>query len=361
MERRDHGAGEQLPEGHVVLGAHRSTATDRRAAQRVVLARAVGGDRARCTSRDAAEATAPLTQRGVKGAHRWASGVAACSERGSLSKEKSGGTGRALCTGMAHPSLPRPLAPALFALALLVAHGAHAQGGEAQEAETTAVTETENVTMSPAEPATGSASALEPEPASQRDDRDAVMEHIRFEGTIGFLGGWARYADLGLSSSPALPPTAFDAGAVAGSPIAGLRYDLRLVVAVVRMTAGADFAWSMFRAAGTTRMIDTASGAQRLTDRGVFLWALRFGLGLEAHVLPGLRLFADVTGSVRFLEVQVALDAQAATASAVSFAPGLRLGTRIAIVDAFFAQLSVDASPLGPWVTGELSVGGAFE
>lgn len=188
-----------------------------------------------------------------------------------------------------------------------------------------------------------------------------VMEHVRFEGTLGFLGGWARHADVGLTGSPSLPPGAFDAGALAGAPIAGLRYDLRLVVAFVRMTAGADLAWSLFRAADTTRAIESASGAQSLTDRAVFLWALRFGLGLEATLDDRVRLFADLLGSVRFLEVQAALDGASTTQSAVSFAPGLRLGARMRIVDSFFVQLAADGSPFGPWVSGELSVGGAIE
>ena len=185
------------------------------------------------------------------------------------------------------------------------------------------------------------------------------MEHLRFEGTLGFLGGWARYADLGLAGP--LPPSAFEAGPAAGAPIAGLRYDLRLVVAFVRMTVGADLAWSLFDARGSERTLTSSEGQRTLSDRAAFLWSLRFGLGLELAASDDVRLFADLTGSVRFLEVQSVLEGTSVSSQVTSFAPGVRLGARARVVDAFFVQLAADASPMGPWVTGELSVGGAIE
>jgi hypothetical protein len=189
--------------------------------------------------------------------------------------------------------------------------------------------------------------------------RDRSMEHLRFEGTIGFLGGWSRYADGGLSGP--LPADAFERGVGAGAPIAGLRYDVRLVVAFVRMTVGIDLAWSLFRAQDTTRTIVIDDGARTLSDRAAFLWALRFGLGLELSASEDVRLFADVIGSVRFLEVQSTLDDVNVTSASVSFAPGLRLGARVRVHEAFFVQLAADGSPFGPWFAGDLSVGGAIE
>jgi hypothetical protein len=212
--------------------------------------------------------------------------------------------------------------------------------------------------------------SIEARAARERDEceaavsRDRTMEHLRFEGTIGFLGGWARYADLGLAG--ALPPSAFESGPVAGAPIAGLRYDLRLVVAFVRMTAGADLAWSLYGAREGTRTLSFDDGERTVTDRSVFLWALRFGLGLELAASEDVRLFADLLGSVRFVEVQSGIASGTTASTNVSsqvttFVPALRLGARVRVVDAFFVQLAADASPIGPWVTGELSVGGAFE
>jgi hypothetical protein len=247
-------------------------------------------------------------------------------------------------------------------LARPMAAAAQAEAGTETETETEAETEAETETETEAETETETEAETETGTGTETLDRhDDVMEHVRFEGTLGFLGGWARHADVGLSGSPSLPPGAFDAGALAGAPMAGLRYDLRLVVAFVRMTAGADLAWSLFRAADTARAIDGMGGTQSLSDRGAFLWALRFGLGLEATLDDRVRLFADLLGSVRFLEVQSSLDGVPTTQSASTFAPGLRLGARVRIVDAFFVQLAADGSPLGPWVSGELSVGGAIE
>jgi hypothetical protein len=216
------------------------------------------------------------------------------------------------------------------------------------------------------EPLTGDRDAHERALAAEPREapRDRTMEHLRFEGTIGFLGGWARYADLGLAG--ALPPSAFDSGPVAGAPIAGLRYDLRLVVAFVRMTAGADLAWSLYGAREGTRTLVFDDGTRTVTDRSVFSWALRFGLGLELAASEDVRLFADLLGSVRFVEVQSSIASGTTASTNVSsqvttFVPGLRVGARVRVVDAFFVQLAADASPIGPWVTGELSVGGAFE
>jgi len=88
---------------------------------------------------------------------------------------------------------------------------------------------------------------------------------------------------------------------------------------------------------------------------------LRFGLGVEATLDDRARLFADLTGSVRFLEVGTSLDGVASQQSAITFAPGLRLGARFRVVDSFFVQIAADASPFGPWIAGDLSVGGAIE
>jgi hypothetical protein len=212
---------------------------------------------------------------------------------------------------------------------------------------------TSDETSEPAPPVTPS------DDRARLPERDRTMEHVRFEGTLGFLGGWSRYADAGLSGP--LPASAFEQGVGAGAPIAGLRYDVRLVVAFVRMTVGADLAWSLFRAQDTTRTIAIDDGMRTLSDRSAFLWALRFGLGLELGVSEDVRLFGDVIGSVRFLEVQSTLDGTNVTSSVVSFAPGLRVGARIRIVDGFFVQLAADASPFGPWIAGDLAVGGAIE
>lgn len=245
----------------------------------------------------------------------------------------------------------------LFALVTFLARPVIAQDLTAED--TAAQDDTARDTAAQDDAARDTTAASSSARALDDDARDRTMEHLRFEGTLGFLGGWARYADQGLGGS--LPEGAFDAGPVAGAPIAGLRYDVRLVVAFVRMTAGADLAWSLFDARESSRALAFDDGARTLRDRSVFLWSLRFGLGLELAATDDVRLFADLLGSVRFLEVQSLLEGTPVTSSVTSFAPGLRVGARMRVVDAFFVQLAADASPMGPWVTGELSVGGAIE
>lgn len=179
--------------------------------------------------------------------------------------------------------------------------------------------------------------------------------HLRLELTMGFAGGYGRYADLGLGQST-LPAGAIDGGPVNGAAMAGLRYDLRLVVAFVRMTVGGDLLWGLFSSSAER----TVSGV-RVRDERLFDGALRFGLGLEANV-DGIRLFADVIGTVHFVENVLFFDGTPVSTTSTAFAPGARIGVRVPVVPHFFVQASIDASPFGPtWIGGDLSVGGAIE
>lgn len=191
--------------------------------------------------------------------------------------------------------------------------------------------------------------------ASLSDDAPEDDIHLRLELTMGFAGGYGRYADLGLGQST-LPAGAIDGGSVSGAAMAGLRYDLRLVVAFVRMTVGGDLLWGLF-SSSAERMV---SGV-RVRDERLFDGALRFGLGLEANV-EGVRLFADVLGTVHFVENVLFFDGTAVGTTSTAFAPGARIGVRVPVVSHFFVQASIDASPFGPtWIGGDISVGGAIE
>ncbi len=205
-------------------------------------------------------------------------------------------------------------------------------------------------------PEDDSAEALAPTPPPvSREDADTP---IRFEVTLGFVGGYARYADLGFGSP--IPQGALASGAATGLGMSGVRYDLRLVVSFVRMTVGADFTWG-FLDPTNARTVDDGGTVRTVSDQRIFDGGLRFGLGLEAN-LDRVRLFADVIGTVHFVEAQIRLDTTSVTQVATGFSPGLRVGARVAIAEAFFAQIAVDGSPFGPtWVGGDLSVGFAIE
>jgi hypothetical protein len=200
---------------------------------------------------------------------------------------------------------------------------------------------------------------------TQRDEldehrRDPVLEHVRFEGTMGFVAGAARYSEVGLAGDPSVPRM-FDAGPAAAVAMTGLRYDLRLVVAFVRMTVGADVLFGLFDASSGGRVVESGDAALRVVDRRFFEWSLRFGLGLEATV-GDVRLFADALVVAHFVEAEVAIDGRPTGYAAVAASPGLRLGVRIPIVGAFFAQLEIDGAAFAPtWGGGALSVGGAFQ
>lgn len=153
----------------------------------------------------------------------------------------------------------------------------------------------------------------------------------------------------------------FDAGPATALATTGLRYDLRLVVAFVRMTVGADVLFGLFDTSSEGRVVESGDASLRVAERRFFEWSLRFGLGLETTV-GDVRLFADALVVVHFVEAEVAIDDRPTDYAALAASPGLRLGVRIPIVDAFFAQLEIDGAPFAPtWGGGALSVGGAFE
>ncbi len=177
---------------------------------------------------------------------------------------------------------------------------------------------------------------------------------------MGFVGGAARYSEVGLTGDLAVPRM-FDAGPATAVAMTGLRYDLRLVVAFVRMTVGADVLFGLFDASSGGRSVETGDGSVRVVDRRFFEWSLRFGLGLEVAAGP-VRLFADALLVAHFVEAEVAIDAQPMTYTAIAASPGLRLGARIPIVGAFFAQVELDGAAYAPtWGGAAISVGGAFE
>lgn len=177
---------------------------------------------------------------------------------------------------------------------------------------------------------------------------------------MGFVGGAARYSEVGLTGDLDVPGL-FDAGPAAVVAMTGLRYDLRLVVAFVRMTVGADVLFALFDPPPRARSVETGDGSLRVVDRRFFEWSLRFGLGLEVSAGP-VRLFADALVVTHFVEADVTIDDQRMAYGAIAASPGLRLGARVPIVGSFFAQVEIDGAAFAPtWGGAAISVGGAFE
>lgn len=199
-------------------------------------------------------------------------------------------------------------------------------------------------------------------PADNDDDEgNDIREYRRFEITMGFVGGWERHSEVGLAGTPVIDAAAFDEGPAASLGVAGLRYDLRLVLAFMRMTIGVDVLFGLFDS-DVQRMTTLADGTSvALLDRNFFSWTLRFGIGAEFAV-GDIRLFGDVLGVVNFPELESNVGDATATYDAIAFSPGLRLGVRIPVLEWFFVQLEADGAFVGPWAAhGALSVGGAID
>ena len=199
---------------------------------------------------------------------------------------------------------------------------------------------------------------LAPTPAHARDSE---LDHLEF--SMGFLGGSRSYQNTGfevqggagaaLVGSDARAP--FQHAPFDRLATYGLRYDTRLVVNCVRMTAGFDFPFP-----------NTAPGASRYTlggvDRSVAVdslrpYELRFGLGVEAPTRP-LVPFVDLLGGVHWTSATLLVDGEKVDYRATSFNYSVRAGVRMQVRDWYFVSLAGELGLSGDvrWGT-ELSVG----
>jgi hypothetical protein len=171
-------------------------------------------------------------------------------------------------------------------------------------------------------------------------------EHIAF--SIGFLGAARDYRntpfDLQSGAAPLGPDPRepFHHAPFDRLPVYGLRYDTRLVISGVRMTAGFDFP---FAGAAATQM--NLAGAERtVTLSSLRPYDLRFGIGWEA---PTRRLvpFIDLLGGVHWTRATLIVDGQPVSYAATAFAYSVRAGVRVDLRKAFFLAAA-----------GELGLGG---
>ncbi|HJK91436.1 MAG TPA: hypothetical protein RMH85_05200 [Polyangiaceae bacterium LLY-WYZ-15_(1-7)] len=195
-----------------------------------------------------------------------------------------------------------------------------------------------------------------PAPAPLDDESLAEWDH--FELSMGFLAGQRRYGDLRWSGTQGLP-----AGALEGAPFdapvpaLGLRYDVRLVVAYVRMTAGVDVPFTAYDVEDTRR---TLADGRELSITELKPFSLRFGIGGELPVGP-VAPFLDLLGSIDFTRATLELDGDAHELEARSFGFALRAGARLHVREWFFATASAEVGLVGTTRWGaELSVGFAL-
>jgi hypothetical protein len=195
----------------------------------------------------------------------------------------------------------------------------------------------------------GASAQAEPIAAS-----DELWGH--FEATMGFVAGQHRYDELRFAreSGPAnAPPAALQGAPYDRTEVFGLRYDVRLVVSHVRMTAGIDFPFTSFSAESAVR--DTGAGVRRVESLKSYV--LRFGIGGEYPFGPVVP-FVDVLGSVHWVSTTMLFDGESSEYGASAFGFSARAGVRLQVREWFFASLAGEVGIIGPVRWGaELYVG----
>lgn len=173
-------------------------------------------------------------------------------------------------------------------------------------------------------------------------------DHVAF--SMGFLGATRDYRsmpfDVKDGSGARLlgvdPREPFHQAPFDRLPVYGLRYDTRLVVNMVRMTAGFDFP---FASATATRA--SVGGVDRaVTLASLRPYELRFGIGLEAptqKIVP----FVDLLGGVHWTTATLLVDGEPVNYASTSFAYSVRAGVRVDLRKSFFLAAA-----------GELGLGG---
>ena len=149
----------------------------------------------------------------------------------------------------------------------------------------------------------------------------------------------------------------FERGPFVNTPVSGLRYDVRLVVSHVRMTAGVDVPFAIYRTADSVQQYDVCGQPRTLTVQSIQPVDLRFGIGAEYPIGP-VAPFLDVMGGVHWTQADLSLDGVDTTYNATSFALSARAGVRLHVRRWFFTSLAGEVGLLGDVRWGaELALG----
>jgi len=207
---------------------------------------------------------------------------------------------------------------------------------------------------------------------SERDevaplDKQPVSAWDHIELSMGFIAGQRRYTSTpwALSSGSGLPGTSAIVDPLKRAPydnvpMFGVRYDARLVVSYVRMTAGFDMPFAATGlGAGDGRY--SIGGVDRdVSVRSIHAKDLRFGIGGEYPIGP-VAPYVDLVGAIHWTSTTLAIDGQSHDYDATTFAFSLRGGARLHVRKWFFATASGEVGLVGDLRWGaELSVGFAF-
>ncbi len=189
-------------------------------------------------------------------------------------------------------------------------------------------------------PTVAAALALALAPAAARAEGP---DGDHFEGTMGFLVTREDHRDTGFTTESNAAPVAdaFRTAPYDGALGLGLRYDLRLVLSHVRMTAGFDLPFTAMGAAPPRRV-----DGWEVTPRSLQSWGVRFGLGAEYPIGP-VAPFADLQGSLLHTTTTVAVNGRAVEYSATRFGFSARAGLRVRLKPWFFVSAAGEVGLLG--------------
>jgi hypothetical protein len=202
--------------------------------------------------------------------------------------------------------------------------------------------------------------ALADEGVNPIDDRDtAPRDH--FELSMGFIGGQRTYEGTNFvqeSDGPALNlKEPFDRNPYHRVTTLGVRYDARLVVSYVRMTAGFDLPFAVYRGDGTTSEYDIDGETHTVSSRSLTIKGLRFGIGGELPFSP-VTPFVDLMGTVNWVDTQLDVDQTSRKYGANTFGFSVRGGVRLEVRRWFFASIAGEVGLQSDVLWGgELSVG----
>ncbi len=193
-------------------------------------------------------------------------------------------------------------------------------------------------------------------------DAHAAEDEAQLSFGMGFLAGGRDYASapFALQDGPGNRYLGADtrepftaSGMFNRVSVYGLRYDTRLVVSGVRMTAGFDFPFASLGSEQTT----IGGATHTLSVTSLRPYELRFGIGYE-YPLGRFVPFVDVLGGVHWTSANLQIDGQSLSYNATSFAFSTRAGVRVDLRKAFFLSLAGELGLYGDvgWGT-ELMVG----
>jgi len=183
-----------------------------------------------------------------------------------------------------------------------------------------------------------------------------------FEFSMGFLSGARNYTKMPFEVTDGAGARAiasdtrepFRLSTFDRVPVYGLRYDTRLVLSCVRMTAGIDLPFASFPAASRVMLGGTE---HTLAVDSLRPYELRFGIGVEAPWRPVVP-FLDLIGGVHWTSASLLVDGDKVSYSATSFAYAVRGGVRVDLRKAFFITASGEVGLSGDIRWGaDLSVG----